>query len=343
MYRIQDSPEVAWRLFQYIKASFEEKDINPIPLNYYLWYQYYKGDNPQFREELDQVLKDEMGYNDRIGRRLYNDYFAVDSTTSEFDKAFRRLVNLMVQKINSWNDKLDNHTKQLEYSTEELKKDNLDVHQVKEITSNVLNTATSMQETNQMFQKHMLESSEEIKKLRQQLLAVQSQVLQDELTEVGNRKAYNMAIEQMLQDVAELGSGCCMIIADIDHFKNFNDAYGHLIGDSVLRYFAKLIRRNQSKNEEIFRYGGEEFVLLLRNFSLDEAVKRAQEIRKQISSAHLKLKNSDQEINTITASFGVAQLRPNLDDAESFFNRADKSLYKAKKDGRNRVVCEISL
>ncbi|MBN2647870.1 MAG: GGDEF domain-containing protein [Thiotrichales bacterium] len=343
MYRIQDSPETAWRLFQFIKTAFEESNINPIPLNYYLWYQYYKGDNPRFRQEMDELLKDEMGYNDRVGRRLYNDYFAVDSTSSEFDKALRRLINLMVKKLHSWNEKLDSHTQELEVSAQALKVKDLDITEVQKITHSVLHTANSMQETNREFQQQMLENTQEIQKLRQQLLAVQTQVLKDELTEVGNRKAYNLALEKLLMDALEDGFSACLIVTDIDHFKQFNDAYGHLIGDSVLRYFAKLIKRSQSDNEEIFRYGGEEFVIVLKHFTLEEAVKRAEDIRQKLSETHLKLKNSDQEIRAITASFGVAELREKVDDAESLFYRADRALYKAKHQGRNRVISEDQL
>ncbi|BBP44883.1 GGDEF domain-containing protein [Thiosulfatimonas sediminis] len=340
MYRIQDSPKVALRLFQYIKAAFEEQDINPIPLNYYLWYQYYKGDNPQFRQEMDAILKDEMGYSDRIGRRLYNDYFAVDTTTSEFDKALRRLINLMVKKIHVWNEKLDTHSHELEDSTARLKEQNLNIDDVRQITSNVLNTANSMQQTNIEFQQAMLENSQEIQKLRQQLLAVQTESLQDELTEVGNRKALNMAMEQALEEAKEYGTKFCLVITDIDHFKKFNDTYGHLIGDSVLRYFAKVIKRNQGSNEQIFRYGGEEFVLILKNTTLQEAYQRAEDLRNQVSSAHLKLKNSNQEIKMITASFGIAELQPEQDNQDSIFARADKALYQAKREGRNRVITE---
>lgn len=339
MYRIQDSPQVALRLYEYIKGGFEEQGINPIPLNYYLWYQYYKGDNPQFRQEMDQILNDEMGYSDRIGRRLYNDYFAVDTTTSEFDKAFRRLVNLMVRKINGWNDKLDSHTNELENSTARLKEQNLDIDDVRQITNTVLNTANSMQATNREFREEMIANAQEIKKLRQQLLAVQTESLQDELTEVGNRKAFNMEMEQVLQEAEEFGTKYCLIITDIDHFKKFNDTYGHLIGDSVLRYFAKVIKRKQSANEKLFRYGGEEFVIILRNTTLAEAEKRAEEIRTQVANAHLKLKNSSQEIKMITSSFGIAELRAN-DDRDTLFARADKALYQAKKEGRNQVISE---
>ncbi|CAN8139758.1 hypothetical protein THIOSC15_1830008 [uncultured Thiomicrorhabdus sp.] len=228
----------------------------------------------------------------------------------------------------------------MENSTARLQNQDLNVDDIRQITDNVLHTANSMQATNREFQQEMISNAHEIKKLRQQLLAVQTESLQDELTEVGNRKAFNMEMEQVLQEAEEYGTKCCLILTDIDHFKKFNDTYGHLIGDSVLRYFAKVIKRKQGANEKVFRYGGEEFVIILKNSSLEEAHKRAEEIRSQVSSAHLKLKNSDQEINMITSSFGVAELRLKVDDRESLFARADKALYQAKKEGRNQVITE---
>jgi diguanylate cyclase len=82
--------------------AFEEQNINPSPLNYFVWYRYYKGDNPKFRQEMDTILNDPFGYNDRVGKRLYDEYLADNNESdSEFDLAFRRLINTMIKKMNA--------------------------------------------------------------------------------------------------------------------------------------------------------------------------------------------------------------------------------------------------
>jgi len=167
--------------------------------------------------------------------------------------------------------------------------------------------------------------------------------MQDELTEVGNRKAFNNAIQELMLDASENSSTLCIILNDIDFFKKFNDTYGHLVGDSVLRYYASLMKKSTSQNETICRYGGEEFAILLANSSLEEARIRSEQIRKAIQAAHLKRKDEDKPISTITASFGVACYKTNQETADDLIARTDKALYHAKSNGRNQVVLETDL
>ena len=341
---IQDAPEKAKRIFTTLVDAFEEQNINPTPLNYFVWYQYYKGDNPKFRQEMDSILHDPFGYNDRVGKRLYEEYLTdTDNSGSEFDRAFRRLIDMMVKKMNAWSDKLETHTQELDECTSQLSNPNLDAEQVKAITSNVLNAASSMKESSMAFQDEMSQSSQEVKDLRQQLIEARSEAMQDELTEIGNRKAFNNAIQELMFDAQDDPNKLCLILSDIDHFKKFNDTYGHLVGDSVLRYYASIMKKGKSDNETICRYGGEEFAILIANSSLEEAQKRAEEIRIGIESAQLKRKNETQPISTITASFGIASYKGEADTDEDFIARADEALYKAKQDGRNRIVLETDL
>ena len=340
---IKDAPEKAKRIFNNLIDAFEEQNINPTPLNYFVWYQYYKGDNPQFRQEMDAIINDPFGYNDRVGRRLYDDYLASnDNSASEFDRAFKRLIDLMIKKMNDWSEKLETHTHELDSCTTKLSDPNLNTEQVKAITNTVLSAATNMKESSRAFQEEMQHSSDEVKKLRQQLIEARAEAMQDELTEVGNRKAFNNALQELILDAIDSPESLCLILSDIDHFKKFNDTYGHLVGDSVLRYYASIMKKDKADNETICRYGGEEFAILVANSTIEEAAARAETIRKGIESAHLKRKNEDKPISTITASFGIATFNGN-ETGEDLIARADKALYKAKSDGRNRVVLETDL
>lgn len=340
---IQDAPEKARRIFNRLVETFEEQNINPSPLNYYVWYEYYKGDKPQFRQEMDSLLNDEYGYTDRAGKRLYDEYLIEDdSATSEFDRAFRRLIDVVVRKMNLWSDKLENHTAELDKCTTQLANPNLSASQVQEITNAVLVAAQSMKENSLAFQEEMLQSSDEVKVLRQQLMDARSEAMQDELTEIGNRKAFNNAIEELMLDAPNNSGHLCLILGDIDHFKKFNDTYGHLVGDSILRYFANLMKKEQGNNETICRYGGEEFAILLSDTSLQEAEERANNIRIALEKSHLKRKDQNEPISTVTASFGIAAFTGS-ESTDELISRADKALYHAKNSGRNQVVLETAL
>jgi len=290
---VQDAPQKAIRIFDRLVETFKEQKINPSPLNYYVWYQYVKGNIPALRQEMDAILNDPFGYNDRVGKRLYDTYLLEqDKNTCEFDRAFRRLIDAMVKRMNAWSDKLESHTQQLDECSNQLSNPNLNSEEVQRIARTVITTASSMKESSLNIQDEMLRNAEAVQELRKQLLEAQAEALTDELTQIGNRKAFNNAIEELSLEAQDAPETLCLILCDIDHFKQFNDTYGHLVGDSVLRYFANTMQKNKKETETICRYGGEEFAILLIHSSLDEAIERAHNIRTAIQSAHLKRKNS---------------------------------------------------
>ena len=344
MFDTKDLPEKANRIFGLLVEAFEEQNINPTPLNYFVWYQYYKGDNPKFRQEMDTILSDPFGYNDRVVKRLYDEYLTEDENdNSEFDRAFRRLIDVMIKKMDLWSSKLSSHTKELDDCTSKLSDPNLNAEDVKKITNSVLTTASSMKESSMALQEEMTNSSDAVLQLRQQLVEARAEAMRDELTEVGNRKAFNNAIQELMFDAKDNPNSLCLVMTDIDHFKNFNDTYGHLVGDSVLRYFASIMKKTKGDNETVCRFGGEEFAILMAESSIEQAIERAEGIRKDIQAAHLKQRNSDKPLKTITSSFGIAQFHGDIDDAKSFIERADNALYQAKDQGRNQVVDETQL
>lgn len=342
----KDLPEKAKRIFDSLIEAFEEQNINPTPLNYLVWYQYYKGDNPKFRQEMDTILSDLFGYTDRLGKRLYDEYLAEDENeneNSEFDRAFRRLMDVMIKKMDLWSNKLSKHTQELNDCTHQLSDPNLNAEDVKKITNSVLTSTTSMKESSMALQEEMSNSSDAVRELRQQLVEARAEAMRDELTDVGNRKAFNNAIEELMFDAKDTPNSLYLVMADIDNFKDFNDTYGHLVGDSVLRYFASMMKKTKGDNETICRFGGEEFAILIAESSMEQATERAEGIRKDIQAAHLKQRNSDKPLKTITSSFGIAQFHGDKDDAKSFLERADNALYLAKEKGRNQVVDEEQL
>lgn len=336
---IKDAPEKAQRIFDQLIDIFEEQEINPTPLNYYIWYQYYKGDHPKFRQEMDNALQDPFGYNDRLGRRLYDEYFADDESGSDFDQAFKRLINLVIKKMNVWSDKLEKHTEDLNQYTTSLASNDIDAATLKELTHSVLNTASSMKQSSEEFQKEMMDSNDEILRLRKELIEARAETLTDELTEIGNRKAFNNAIQDLTDNTQDNPQSLVLILTDIDHFKRFNDTFGHLVGDSVLRYFANLMKKTKDDSETVCRYGGEEFAILLSHSSLEQAKERAESIRHSLEIAKLKRKDSEKTLGKITASFGIAAYQgEDIETLEEWIKRADDALYEAKSQGRNQII-----
>ena len=155
----------------------------------------------------------------------------------------------------------------------------------------------------------------------------------DKLTGLFNRQALDALLTQTLKDVKRDSFPLSTVILDIDYFKSVNDKYGHASGDIVIAAVAGLLKEKLRKNDIVARWGGEEFLLLLRDCPLNEAVRLAEEIRQSVSELAITLPT---ESVRVTVSAGVAEYVPD-ETARAFFVRADEALYRAKAAGRNRI------
>lgn len=187
-----------------------------------------------------------------------------------------------------------------------------------------------LKELHERIEEMEKKSSDIQRKLEEQkLLAVL-----DPLTGLPNRAAYDDKMCQLLGEDAAAYQPLSLIVCDIDNFKAVNDNYGHLAGDKVLRLLAKIFRGGLRETDFIGRFGGEEFVLIMPNTSIDKADGLMNRLRRVIEQSPFNFKGQPVQV---TASFGLAEVRDG-ETAEDAFGRADKALYQAKESGRNRTV-----
>jgi diguanylate cyclase len=142
-----------------------------------------------------------------------------------------------------------------------------------------------------------------------------------------------------VEDAAGSGEPLSLLMLDIDHFKSFNDNYGHLTGDHVLRLVAMSLKQSIKGQDVAARYGGEEFAVVLPKTALRQALTVADNIRRAVMSKQLKKRSTGEILGRITVSVGVSMLQPS-ENADCLIERADACLYAAKRNGRNRVICE---
>jgi diguanylate cyclase len=184
-------------------------------------------------------------------------------------------------------------------------------------------------------------------KLREQAQEIQTHAVEartDALTLLANRRAFDDELARRLAEFRRHGRAFSLVMADVDHFKKFNDAHGHQVGDEVLRDVAKLLRRTMREMDLVARYGGEEFAIILPGASLDDASKAAVRACQGIGASHFR--HGGKELR-VTASFGIAQVQGD-ENAVALVTRADQALYAAKDGGRNcafrhdgQAVCRV--
>jgi diguanylate cyclase len=183
----------------------------------------------------------------------------------------------------------------------------------------------------------------EITELQENLEVVRTESLTDPLTLLANRKFFDDTLAKSIAAAHARHEPLSLLLMDIDHFKKFNDSYGHVTGDQVLRLVAIAVRQNVKGQDIAARYGGEEFAVILPDTTLHSAVTLADHIRRVVMNDDLiktdePIKRStDQNLLRVTISIGVAMLGQN-DSAQSLIERADVCLYAAKRGGRNRVI-----
>jgi diguanylate cyclase len=210
---------------------------------------------------------------------------------------------------------------------------------IRAIVETLVQSANEMQKNNQSLEERLNASKQEINQLQENLETVRNESLTDPLTGLSNRKFFDQAIAKAIADAGERSEPLSLVMTDIDHFKNFNDTWGHLTGDQVLRLVAMSMKQNVKGQDIAARYGGEEFAVVLPNTVLRSGLTVADHIRRAVMSKELMKRSTGQNLGRVTISLGVATLK-NGDTVQSLIARADACLYAAKRNGRNRVICE---
>ena len=214
-----------------------------------------------------------------------------------------------------------------------------DIEQIRGMVADIIGETEAMDSRSKELNRRMTESTDEINALRKALDDSRRDALTDSLTGIANRKCFDQEIYAAARDSFESGLPLSLIMADLDHFKNFNDTHGHQLGDQVLQFVGRILHDSVKGKDTAARYGGEEFAIILPDTTNSGAASVADNICRVVSSKRLIRKGTDDALGGVTMSLGVTSYHKGEDIAD-FIDRADQALYMAKKLGRNRVICK---
>jgi diguanylate cyclase len=310
------------------------------PRNFEVWYSYATGYHPSLNETINEILTRSRTLTDADIDRIFDTYLSPTRLSERIDKVGDRVMDEIEQvmamvdaAVGTAND-CSESLAGVSLSLPAADRDGL-----RGIVESLVQTAKDMENVNHNLEERLTASKREIHQLQENLEVVRNESLTDPLTSLANRKYFDQALSDAMSEAVSDNESMSLLMTDIDHFKTFNDTYGHLTGDQVLRLVALSVKQNVKGQDIAARYGGEEFAVILPNTVLRSAVTVADHIRRAVMSKELMKRSTGEHLGRVTISIGVATLRKG-DSTQSLIDRADTCLYAAKRAGRNRVICE---
>lgn len=315
------------------------------PRNFELWYAHLECRSPSLSRDIE-IATDSFG---QITQDNADALYRAHLQQADLSRSVIDIVTRFNAEVSGLHDAIEksgetatDNSETLNEISDQLRQSTEDYPAVGALLEGVVSVAKDMRAQNERLESRLADSASEITSLQRSVENIEAEAMKDPLTGVSNRARFDRAIEHYVAEAQASGASVSLLLADIDHFKNFNDTWGHQTGDQVLRLVAEVMSGNIRGNDTLARYGGEEFAVLLPGAKLENALMLAERIRNAVECRRLKKRRTDEDLGTITMSIGVASFR-RADSVESLIERADECLYAAKAAGRNQVVDEKGL
>jgi len=322
----------------------ESHGIAPSPANYELFFAYAGGKNTSLSQAVDAILKAKKPFTrealDELRQHVAKEPHPIDQLDSLSKDVSAALGSVMVALETAGKDAAS-YGKTLSSAVAEMVGEPSPAA-MRKLMDGLLGATHAMEARTKMLEDELHKSSAEVNDLKTKLDDVRKESLTDPLTALANRKLFEAAMANAIAEANESGEEFALCMCDIDHFKAFNDTWGHQTGDQVLRLVGACLSENVKGRDTAARYGGEEFAVILRQTKLEHALNLANQIRKHVESKKLVKKSTGDILGTITISIGVAQYVSGESSA-NLIRRADECLYAAKHAGRNYVIGEQDL
>ncbi len=323
--------------------AMELHGVWPTALNYELWVHYVGDPEGELGQEIQRLLVTGEPFTEVVSEELAASYLpkaklneqirdAGDQLSKEL-AAVGKAIQAAQKSSNSYGETLAGVTKELSA--------NDDSPVLREIVETLHTATRRVQKENKTLEKQLKESTAEVGRLRDHLEQVRRDATTDALTNLANRKAFDEELERACAESDASGQPLALAVIDIDHFKSFNDTWGHQTGDQVLRYVASVIGRMAPPPRFAARFGGEEFAVVFPAESGEIVHQTLEEIREEVGSRMLKRRSTAENLGNVSVSAGFAERRKG-ETAHNLMERADAALYTSKRTGRNRVTAALS-
>jgi diguanylate cyclase len=331
----------AYQLARKALDAMEAHRVWPTALNFELWLHYVAAKDSDVAVKIESVIQSGGAFTDQLSEQIAAEHLPAAKLSGEILDAGKSLseeLDSVHRAIESARETSEAYGQQLATASETLVEQDADA--VRAMVETLTVATRKVREENMALESQLADTTDELGRLREHLAQVRRDAMTDSLTDLANRKAFDEALANACAEAAAKGQPLSLAILDIDHFKIFNDTWGHQTGDQVLRYVASVIGRIAEAPRFAARYGGEEFAVIFPGETPEEAVTAVEAARAEISSRILKRRSTNEDLGAITISTGIAPLRPN-ENPTTLLDEADRALYTSKHAGRNRTTVAI--
>ena len=315
--------------------------VVPNPDNYAVWYLYASGENTELKQVIDLLITSEQEFTQERNAQVFKRF-----CSSPFESV---PLSIIAERVEA---ELTTAVATLERANLDAKAygDTLEAARGKvgnirrsedltQLLSVILSQTRAMAKQSREVERQLRQSCSEVGQLKEQLDDARREAMTDALTGIANRKMFDFMLREAAIESVDSGEVLCLLFLDIDHFKQFNDNFGHAVGDQVLKLLAAVLKETCKGQDTPARYGGEEFAVILPRTSIENAARLAENIRQRIASKPIVNRKTGDQLGRVQVSIGVADFVWG-EPVRSLVDRADKALYQAKNSGRNRVVVQ---
>jgi diguanylate cyclase len=317
--------------------------IPPTSANYEVWLSYRLGRNQGLREAIDARIGAGDTFAPEFCAELYERFFTGLGASAQIVLAGEQIardLSQVVSFLKQAEEKSDDYGRTLESAATDLNR-GLGPDQIRQVVSSLAAATLDMANHNQTLNEQLQRSTREIDTLRASLDSVRVESLTDSLTGLSNRRMFDETLRMRLEEARAQHTELCMVLCDIDHFKRFNDTWGHHTGDQILRFLASALQAHARPDFLVARYGGEEFAMIMPRVSARTAAQTAEALRGAIQAKRLRRRSTNEDLGQVTVSMGIARLQPG-DTTQGLVERADACLYASKRNGRNQVTTDAT-
>jgi diguanylate cyclase len=332
----------AYELARRAVDAMERHQIWPTPLNFELWVHYVGDPESPLGREIQRLLQTGEPFTEMVSEELAAAYLPKAKLNDQIRDAGDQLskeLEAVAKMMTAAHKSSASYGETLADVSRDLSTADVDAN-LTQIVETLTAATRRVQRENNSLEKQLKDSTAEVNRLREHLEQVRRDATTDALTNLANRKAFDEELQRACAEADASDQPLALAVIDIDHFKSFNDTWGHQTGDQVIRYVASVIGRMAAPPRFAARYGGEEFGVIFPCEPGGIVRQTLEEIRDEVASRMLKRRSTAEDLGTVTVSAGFAERRKG-ESAHALMERADAALYASKRGGRNRVSAAL--